>query len=512
MCFFRQHYPLNFEAFARKSYEAGFPMAAAFINVTHMLAGYLRLTAPSGLGGGEGQASRRALRNFLRLCVRTAAAEEAQGGPHPEGTSGGGVPGPVPSRGPECLQRPFCLSLRRRTLGSKAAAAATAAAAAGGGGAAATDRRGLTVLGQLFAAACMRLDLELASRGAWEHEGTDPPLLSPCHSSCPRLLQVSLQPSRGLSVSRALLHHHANHQHHSRDHSSNHQPHSRDHCADHQPHSRDHCADHQHHSRDRCADHQHHSRDHSANHQHHSRDHSANHPHNQRTRSSGQAPSSRDTAAAGDRSRASSVAASRDSLFTPRDEVKGAPGAGGGPPGPGAPGAPRAHGAPGAPGAPCSPSRSFLAPEETASCPTSGVVSEGSSPGSLGGQSSPQQGQQQQGAAPSPREQQQQQQQQQHESAAASPRDEAPPPPPQQQQEHQQAHQQVQQQQQQQQQQQRQGGEEPEDTLLHRRAQLCFGEALKEVRRAVDELLSEGPMDTVSDFEALCKGPAAANK
>lgn len=34
LCFFRLRYPVQFESFSRKSYEAGFPMAAAFINVT----------------------------------------------------------------------------------------------------------------------------------------------------------------------------------------------------------------------------------------------------------------------------------------------------------------------------------------------------------------------------------------------------------------------------------------------------------------------------------------------
>ncbi|CDI77596.1 ELMO/CED-12 family domain-containing protein, putative [Eimeria praecox] len=359
LCFFRLRYPIQFEAFSRKSYEAGFPMAAGFINVTHMLAAYLRLTAPSGLGGGELQAPRRALRNFLRLCLSASAAEEETEESIQLETAALRIPVPGPSKSNEALRPPSNLSLppgrrlRRRASDSKQVTASSEVGLV-------TERRALTVFGHLFACACIRLDHELALRGAWQHEGTDPPLQSPrhlpCHLSNHRRLQVSLQPSRGLS--KALHHLHG--------------------------------------------------------------------------------PSSREGGLAGEKSSGSNVEgrpsqASRESLLTPTEGKGGAPG---------------------------SPARSLLAPDDTGSCPTSEVVSGGTSPRSSGCQSCthPQHGPP--GPATSPREREQQ----------------------------------------------RPCGEDPSDNLLHRRAQLCFGEALKEVRTAVDAVLCDGAMETVSDLQAICRG------
>ncbi|CDJ59036.1 ELMO/CED-12 family domain-containing protein, putative [Eimeria maxima] len=359
LCFFRRRYPIQFEAFSRKSYEAGFPMAAAFINVTHMLAAYLRLTTPSGLGGGELQAPRRALRNFLRLCLSAAAAEEETEENFLPETTALRTPGPLPSRSTEVLRPPSCSSLppgrrlRRRASDSKQHAAPAEVGRV-------TEKRALTVFGHLFASACIRLDHELALRGAWQHEGTDPPLQSPRHTPMHltnhRRLQVSLQNSRGLS--RALHHLHG--------------------------------------------------------------------------------ASSRESGLAGDRSGGSNCEsrqsqASRESVLTPVEAHRGAT---------------------------SSPVRSLLAPEDTVSCPTSGVVSGGTTPRSTGGHS-----------CPCP--------QQGPPGSTESPRDPQP---------------------------QRPCGEEPSDTLLHRRAQLCFGEALKEVRIAVDAVLCDGDVETVSDLHAICRG------
>ena len=48
------------------------------------------------------------------------------------------------------------------------------------------------------------------------------------------------------------------------------------------------------------------------------------------------------------------------------------------------------------------------------------------------------------------------------------------------------------------------GGEQAQP--IHRRAHLCFGDALKEVRNAVDLVLSDGTLQTVQDMEAICRG------
>ena len=268
------------------------------------------------------------------------------------------IPGPSRSNGslrpPSGLSLPPGRRLRRRASFSKHATASMEVGRV-------TERRALTVFGHLFACACIRLDYELAVRGAWQHEGKDPPLQSPRHvlSHLPnhrRLQQVSLQASRGLS--RALQQH-------------------------------------RHGGRETVP------------------------------------ASEKAVASNGEDSRP--LHASGESLLTPQEGKVGA------------------HGLS---------TRSLLAPDDTISSPTSGMGSGGTSPTSSGGQSYPQPHQGLPGPASIPGELQQQ----------------------------------------------RPCAEEPPDNLLHRRAQLCFGEALKEVRNAVDAVLCDGAVETVSDLQAICRG------
>ncbi|XP_022588864.2 uncharacterized protein LOC34621242 [Cyclospora cayetanensis] len=224
LCFFRAFFPTEFVGIARRSYSAGFPMAAAFINVTHMLAGYLRLTDSVGLGAGEPLASRRALRHFARLCLaaedggRAAECCSFQASlfrgpsplPHPRSSelfniqshSDSEVARAVTLGGSMALSSTCCNGKEKSRPTPSGATLELPAFSVHSNlnhglrqGLSATDRqsavqrrvttagRVLYTFGHLFVYSCMRLDQELALRGAWEPEGEDPPLPAPGFSS-----------------------------------------------------------------------------------------------------------------------------------------------------------------------------------------------------------------------------------------------------------------------------------------------------------------------------------------
>ncbi|CDJ37596.1 ELMO/CED-12 family domain-containing protein, putative [Eimeria tenella] len=409
LCFFRLRYPRQFFTLSRKSYTAGFPMAAAFINITHMLTAYLRLTVSAGLAAGEIQAPRRAMRHFLRLCLSPAALEDeaeerVQLNDFSKGSKEGSFLCPPPLPGAAALaQRRGSDSYSDSDLVRSDLSAASANAPACGMRTAAanvpqgqptqassplpsgpllpgrrlrrgssdlgrgrvrtgqvTENRVLTVFGHLFVFACMRLDQELGLRGAWQPDGTDPPLAhSPRHfphhfSGRRRLHGHFVHSSRRTSASKG---------------------------------------------------------------------------------SSGKSHPAEETHMATEPSAGSGGAseASRDSVLAPTQ---------------------------GRDTAPVSPARSVAGMEETELCPTSGELSATPSPRSTGS------GREQPSVLP---------------ANPGAPGDsgscEAAARPA-------------------------SGGS---DGLLHRRAQLCFGEALKEVRNAVDAVLCDGTVQTVGDLGAICR-------
>lgn len=196
-----------------------------------MLTAYLRLTVSAGLAAGEIQAPRRAMRHFLRLCLSPAALEDeaeerVQLNDFSKGSKEGSFLCPPPLPGAAALaQRRGSDSYSDSDLVRSDLSAASANAPACGMRTAAanvpqgqptqassplpsgpllpgrrlrrgssdlgrgrvrtgqvTENRVLTVFGHLFVFACMRLDQELGLRGAWQPDGTDPPLAhSPRH-------------------------------------------------------------------------------------------------------------------------------------------------------------------------------------------------------------------------------------------------------------------------------------------------------------------------------------------
>ncbi|KAL8424493.1 hypothetical protein Efla_003518 [Eimeria flavescens] len=240
LCFFRANFPDAFLSFQIKSCHAGFPMAAALINVTHMLTGYLRLTDAAGLGAGEPQASRRSARCFARLCLmedgedatmesclchasvfrdssrsggmaalqvnfsgvapsisdsallqESSAAsaakreDQAQRAPFPrrlqscEGRGGG--PAACCSEGPRRAALRLHVPLRQPHSPELSSARGCCAEQL----CSAMDAHVLNAFGHLYVYACMRLEQELGRRGAWDPDEIDADafLLRPCYGN-----------------------------------------------------------------------------------------------------------------------------------------------------------------------------------------------------------------------------------------------------------------------------------------------------------------------------------------